>query len=408
MKAESVEDWVNWSGSVSFRPTSTCRPETEEEVASLVREARSTGRSIRPVGHGHSSMPLMATSDILLDTKGLSGLVDCDTGSGVARIRAGTGLAELGPELADRDLALENYGDVDYQAIGGVLATGTHGTGLGLGNFSSNLLGFRMVTGTGEVVEVDERDVEELRAGRLGLGALGVMTEVTMRLVPAEDLHRLEWCVPVEDCLARWEDLVNENRNFDFYWHPRRDEAQIRILNRQGETPTGLVDALAPASGEFRRDTTGPAHEVQPRDRGIRFDEMEHAIPIEVFHHAFEETRERVKEVHRRVVGWRVLCRTVAPDDGFLSPFLDRTSATIANLQNASLPWRDYFDDMEPRMRSHGGRPHFGKKHTAESGDLRTMGLELDRFLQVREAFDPDGVFLNDHLRKLLGVEAKK
>jgi FAD/FMN-containing dehydrogenase len=404
LKVDEDLDWANWSGSVSFQPAETCHPQSREDLRLLVEQARSGGRTIRPVAHGHSSMPLSKTSEMLVDVRGISGVVECDRASLTARIRAGTGLAELGPALASCGLALENYGDVDYQSIGGVLATGTHGTGLRLGNFPSNLLGFELVTGTGEVVEVGPADSDELRAGRLNLGALGMISEVTLKLVPAIELHRLEWCVHIDECLDRWDDLVAENRNFDFYWHPRRDEAQIRILNPVGETPSALVNELAPG-GRFRKELVGPAHEVQPQDRGMKFDEMEHSLPISSFREAFDQTRERVKEVHRRVVGWRVLCRTVAPDDGFLSPFLDRESATIAHLQNATLPWREYFDDMEPRMRSLGGRPHFGKKHSARAADLRAMGLELDRFNEVRRGFDPDGIFLNDHLRDLLGED---
>lgn len=403
----ATREWRNWSGSLSFRPAEIRRPSSEQEVAEIVREARAGGRTVRPVGHGHSSMPLMATDDVLLDTRALAGVLTCDRQRGTATVGGGSALEDLGPALAERGLGLENYGDVDYQSIGGVIATGTHGTGLRLGSFSSNLLGCRIVTGEGEVVEIGPGDGDELRAARVALGSLGVMTRITLRVVPALELHRREWCVRTDECLERFDELAERNRNFDFYWHPRRDEAQIRILNEPGAAPDDLIAELPPSSGGVRKEVTGPAHEVQPEDRGIRFDEMEHALPLGSVHGGFAETRRRVKAEHRRDVGWRVLCRTVAADDGLLSPFRERPSATIAHLQNATLPWADYFADMEPRMRRLGGRPHFGKKHTARAAELERSGLALGRFEAVRRRFDPDGVFLNDHLRELLGVEPR-
>jgi FAD/FMN-containing dehydrogenase len=399
-----ASEWVNWSESVRFTPGEVCLPESEDEVVELVRRARAEGRTVRPVGHGHSSMPLMETGETLLDTRRLAGVIDHDREALTATVGAGSALSDLGPALHDVGLALENFGDVDLQAIGGAIGTGTHGTGIELGNFSSNLLGFRLVTGTGEVLDVGSDDVEELRAGRVALGALGVMTRLTLRVVPAMELHRREWCVHVDRCLERWEELCRRNRNFDFYWHPRRDEAQIRILNQPGQAPEDLIAELPPARGEVRKEESGRGYIVQPEERGLKFDEMEHALPIESFGEAFAVTRERVKAEHRREVAWRVLCRTVAADDGLLSPFLGRTSATIAHLHNAGMPYERYFADMEPRMRELGGRPHYGKKHTARAADLREMGLEVDRFNAVRERLDPDGVFLNEHLRELLGV----
>jgi FAD/FMN-containing dehydrogenase len=403
--ATERREWTNWSRSVRFTPGEIVAPSTEEEVVDIVRRARRDGRRVRPVGRGHSSTPLMATDDVLVETHNLSGVVRADREACVATLRGGTGLEDIGPLLHEHGLALENFGDVAFQAIAGAIGTGTHGTGGELGNFSRNLLGFRVVTGTGDVVEVGADDVEELRAGRVALGALGIMTELTLRVVPAFRLRRLEWCVHLEDCMARYDELVHRNRNFDFYWHPRRDEAQIRILNEPGTEPEDLVAELPPERDEIRKDGTDWSFKIQPQQRGILFDEMEHALPYERFREAFAETRERVKAEHRKDVAWRVLCRTVAPDDGFLSPFLGRNSTTIAHLQNATLDWKRYFADMEPRMRAYGGRPHLGKKHTAAAADLRAMGLEVDRFDAVRERFDPDGVFLNDHLRELLGLE---
>lgn len=401
MRQEERKEWVNWSGSLRFTPGVVEEPESEEELCELIRRAAEEGRTVRPVGEGHSSTPIVATGDILVSLRRITGLVSHDEEAREATLRAGTGLQDVGPALHEVGLALENYGDVDFQALAGVVGTGTHGTGKDLGNFSSMVAGFRMVTASGDVVEVGEDDPGVLNAARVSLGALGIFTELRLRLVPAFRLRRREWCVHVEDCLANLDRLIEENRNFDFYWHPRRDEAQIRVMNPPGEEPEELFRELQPADG-LRKDEEGWSFEVIPEQRDLKFDEMEYMIPAGAFRDCFQEVRERIKERHRQYVGWRVLCRTVAADDGFLSPFYGRDTMTIALLQNNTLPHEEYFADMEPILRSYEGRPHWGKKHTLKADDLRPLYPMWDRFQEVRERLDPEGLFLNDYLREIL------
>lgn len=406
MKSTEQREWVNWSESLRFTPGQTVEPQSEDEVAELVADCAAEGRCVRPVGKGHSSMPLVETDDVLVDLHHMSGVVSVDKERHEAVIRGGSSLVEVGDGLHEHGLALENYGDVDYQALSGAIGTGTHGTGIRLGNFSSNLLGYRIVTGDGRVRDIGPDD-DELRAGRVALGALGIFTQLRLRVVPALRLRRREWCVHIDDCLEHLDELMDQNRNFDFYWHHRRDEAQLRTLNEPEREPLELLDRLGGCDeSNLRKDQLDWSRFVQPAERGMKFDEMEYAIPVEAFGDCFAEVRARVKDRHRQNVGWRILCRSVAADDGYLSPFSGRDSMTIALLQNNTLPDEEYFGDMEPILVAHGGRPHFGKKHSAGSDQLRQSLPHYDAFRETRRRFDPQGTFLNDHLRHLLDEEA--
>lgn len=308
MQTKKQEEWVNWSESLRFTPDLIAEPESEDELAELVRRAAGDGRTVRPVGEGHSSTPIMATDETLVSLERITGIVSHDKEAREATMRAGTLLEDLGKQLHEVGLALENYGDVDYQAIAGAVGTGTHGTGKNLGNFPSMITGFRMVTASGDVLEVGEDDLDVLRAARVSLETLGIFTELTMRMMPAFRLRRREWCVHIDDCLANLDRLIEENRNFDFYWHPRRDEAQLRTLNMPGEEPEGLFRELAPSEDGWRKDEEGWSFEIIPQERGLKFDEMEYMLPAEAFRECFQEVRERIKERHRQYVGWRVLC----------------------------------------------------------------------------------------------------
>ncbi|GAA1451228.1 D-arabinono-1,4-lactone oxidase [Nesterenkonia lacusekhoensis] len=401
MARSSVE---NWSGSISFTPQKLARPGNERDVVRLVRRARRRGSGVRPIGSGHSSTPLMNTDDVLVSLDRMSGVVEADPDLGRASILPGTGLSELGAELEQFGLAMENLGDVDYQTIAGALGTGTHGSGITLGNLSSTMIGGRLVTGTGEVlpfgVDAGEDPSDPLaRAAQVSLGTLGILTSVTLQLEEAHELHRQNWMTHIDWVLEHFDQLVRSHRSVDFYWYPRSDLAQVRTLDKPGQEP----DLMPP--GELKKDVVGPNYEVIPNDRHLKFEEMEYMLPLDTSLEAFREVRRRVKEVHRSQVGWRVLVRTIAADQAMISNAQHRQTMTIALLQNHSLPYEDYFDDLEPVFREFRGRPHWGKKHSLKAPQLRMLYPEWADFQALRRDLDPDGIFLNDYLRELFGEE---
>jgi FAD/FMN-containing dehydrogenase len=392
-----AREWVNWSGSLRFSPGHSWAATDEAAVVEMVHRARTEGWTLRPVGAGHSSSPLVRTDGPLLDLRHLSGVLDHDLDARRATVGSGTRLGDLGDQLYDRGLAMENLGDVDLQAIAGAVSTGTHGTGVRFGNLSTQVAGMRLVTGTGEVVEVSsERSPELLPAVRLSLGVLGVATAVTLRLVPAFELRRQEWCSHIDWTLEHLDELQQQNTHMDFYWYPRSDQTQIRILNTPDRSPSPRPQ------GQLRSEEVKHSHRALASQRELRFDEMEYMLPREAFRDCFAEVRRRIKTRHRKEVGWRVLVRTIAADDIYLSPAHDRATTTIACLHNASLPHDAYFADMEAVFRAHAGRPHWGKKHSLTAGELRPLYPAWDTFSAIRRKLDPDGVFLSPDLAHLL------
>lgn len=398
--------FVNWSGSLSFTPDEFAEPRDEDEVRALVLRARETGAKIRPVGSGHSSSPLVRTDGILVSLDQLEGMIS--GGGNVATVWAGTRLRELGEGLYDAGLAMDNLGDVDYQSIAGATATGTHGTGLAFGNLSTQVIGVRLVTGTGETLDVaPDQNPELFPAARLSLGALGVITRITLDVQPSYRLHRRSWCAHVDWTLDHLAELQHTNRNMDFYWYPRSDQTQIRVMNRVDPPPderpwsSRREPRFAP-SGEPRESQVGPTHHTIPHNRELRFEEIEYMMPSEAFAACFAEVRRRVRERHRRYTGWRILVRTIAADDIWLSNAYGRTTTTIACLQNTSLPHHEYFRDMEAVFRQYGGRPHWGKKHWLTARELRPLYPRWSEFQAARRRLDPDGVFLAPELARLL------
>ena len=394
-------EFRNWSGSLSFTPSARVSPANEEELVHVIRQAARAGETVRVVGAGHSSMPLVETADVLVSLDRMKGIVSHDPSTGRTTIRTGMNLGEAGKEFLGLGFAMHNLGDVDMQMVVGAVGTGTHGTGRRLPILSAALSGVRAVTATGDVVEWRESDDPDLlEAARVSLGVLGIFTEITLDLVPTYRLRRTEWCTHTDECLAHLDELVERNRNFDFYWYPRSDEVQLRLLNPPGD---GMQDV---PYARLVSDEEGWSSEVLARYRDLRFDEMEYAMPAAAAPRCFLEVRDRIRQRHRKTVGWRVLYRTVAADNAFLSSSYHKETVSISLHQNSGLAYEEFFNDIEPIFRAYGGIPHWGKKHNLLARQLEPLYPQWGRFLAIRRQLDPDGILLNPYLRSLLGVES--
>ncbi len=390
------ENWTNWAGSIRCTPWEIARPGDEAEVAQAVGRAAEAGVGVRVAGSGHSFTPLVATDGLLLDLDGLTGLVHADRSHTRARARAGTKLHDLGELLFAEGLAMENLGDVNVQALAGALSTGTHGTGRALRNLPSQLTGMRLVLADGSLRDLDaDHDPDLLDAARVSLGALGVVVEVDLHLRPAYRLHECVRRMPMDACLEELDDGIANHRHYEFWWYPPKDRAEVKWIDETEADPDPLEDR----KGE-RIDWS---HRLLPSVRDLRFHEMEYSVPADRGRDCLLAVRERMRSHHPDVM-WPVEYRRVAADDAWLSTAHGRDVAAISLHQDANLPHQEFFSDVEPIFLEHGGRPHWGKVHGLGADQLRARYERFDDFLRVRSELDPDGRFLNEHLRGLFGV----
>lgn len=387
-------EWSNWSGGVRCRAHELATPASEAELVALVERARRQGRTVRPLGSGHSFAPVVATDGSIVSLDRLVGLESHDRQRLAATVRAGTKLRDLGGALLELGMAMENLGDVDVQALGGALATGTHGTGWTLPNLSARVSWLRLVGGSGDVHECDaEGDPELFRAARVSLGALGIVTAVRLRLLPAYRLHERSWRAPLGEILEKLDSLVFGHRHFEFFYFPRHDFAEAKAIDPTDADPS----AVAGRRGE-RIDWSA---RILPSVREERFNEMEYSVPAR---HGPACLRALVSRVHARhpEVAWPLEYRSVAADDAFLSPAQGRATVTISVHQDGRHPFRGFFEDVEPILLEHEGRPHWGKFHTGSARSLAPRYPDWERFQAVRRRLDPAGVFLNEHLVSIL------
>jgi FAD/FMN-containing dehydrogenase len=387
--------WTNWAGSVSCAPAGLPAPKSEAEISALIRRAAAEGHSLRLVGTGHSFTPLVATNGYVVSLDDWAGIESHDPSRLEATVRAGTKLHALGEALLALGLATANLGDIDVQSLGGALGTGTHGTGRSLPNLSAQLAALRLVLASGEVVECSEqREPDLFRAARVSFGALGVVSAARLRLLPAYRLHETTRRQSLAETLERLPEDIAGNRHFEFFWYPQRDVVETKALNPTGAEPESV------AGRKYER--IGWSAHILPSVRELKFHEMEYSVPAETGRDCMRAVEARMRS-RWSDVQWPVEYRTLRSDDAWLSTAHERETVTISIHQDAGLPYRELFEDLEAIFRGHSGRPHWGKLHTRSARELAELYPRFADFCALRLRLDPEGVFLNDHLRMLLG-----
>ncbi|GAA5029029.1 D-arabinono-1,4-lactone oxidase [Microbacterium fluvii] len=429
--------WQNWGRSARVRPQRVEFPRSVGAVVRAVEAAKTRGMLIKAVGAGHSFTGIAVAPGVLLDLTDLSGIVSVDRERSRVTLLAGTRLHRIPALLAPYGLAMQNLGDIDRQSIAGAISTGTHGTGSRFGGISTQVVGAKLVTGTGELLTVDENEnADLLPAVAVGLGALGILVEVTLQCVPAFVIHALERPEPLEAVLDELDERGTGADHFELYWFPHTDVAMTKTNTRlPADAPLHPLSAagkwvddvligtavheavcrlgkIAPGSIPFvnrtaakiwgDREFTDRSHRVFATARDVRFREMEYAVPADNLRPAIDAVRALIDDR-----GWRISfpieVRFAAADDLWLSTASGRASGYLA----VHRYWREdpteYFEAVEQIMLSLGGRPHWGKMHTLDASVLRGRYPRFDDFVALRDRLDPDRLFRNRYLDRVLG-----
>ncbi|WP_372968217.1 D-arabinono-1,4-lactone oxidase [Microbacterium sp.] len=429
--------WQNWGRSAQVKPLRVERPRSPEGVQRAVVAAVAQGLTIKAVGAGHSFTGIAVAPGVLLELDDLQGLVSADRATGRVTLLAGTRLHRIPGLLAPFGLAMENLGDIDRQSISGAISTGTHGTGAGFGGLAAQVVGATLVTAAGEFLRVDdEHNAEMLPAVALGLGALGILTEVTLQCVPAFAMAAIDEPAPLDDVLASLDHRVEASDHFEFYWFPHTDVAltkrQTRVPESTRRQPLPVIgrwiDETLLSNGVYRvvcaagqvapaitppfnrlavkltgdRRYTELSHRVLTQSRTVRFREMEYALPADHVVPAFRSVRALIEQR-----GWRIEfpieVRFAAADDRWLSTAYGRATGYIAVHRYWRADPSEYFEAVEQIMLEHGGRPHWGKLHTLTADRLREIYPRFEDFTALRDELDPDRRFTNRYLDRVLG-----
>ncbi|MFI1648672.1 D-arabinono-1,4-lactone oxidase [Streptomyces avidinii] len=427
--------WHNWAGNITATPARVVTPASVGELQEAVRRAAEDGLRVKAVGTGHSFTAAAATDGVLVRPQALAGIRSIDRAAGTVTVAAGTVLKDLNVALAREGLSLTNMGDIMEQTVSGATSTGTHGTGRDSASIAAQIRGLELVTADGRLLTCSEKEEPEVfAAARLGIGALGIVTAITFAVEPIFFLTAREEPMGFDRVTAEFEEHFAENEHFEFYWFPHTGNCNTKRNNRsQGPAaPPGPVSAWIEdellSNGLFQavnslgravpatipsiarvasralsaRTYTDIPYKVFTSPRRVRFVEMEYALPRERVVEALRELRAMVDRSGLRI-SFPVEVRTAPADDITLSTASGRDTAYIAVHMYKGTPYQGYFTAAERIFTAHGGRPHWGKVHTRDAQYFAEVYPRFGEFTALRDRLDPDRVFGNDYLRRVLG-----
>ncbi len=433
--AGTSASWRNWAGTAAAEPREVSTPRSADEVAAAVRRAGELGTTVRMTGAGHSFTPAAITDGIMLLPGGMTGIRSVDAAAGLVTAAAGCPLRTLNEELLRHGLALANLGDIQVQTVAGAIQTGTHGTGRDAGGMAAQVAGLELVLADGTITSCSASANPDLfNAARVGLGALGVLTAVTFRVVPAFLLEAREEPMRWGDVIGRLDDLTRDNEHFEFFWFPHTDGCLTKRNNhtagparplsafryrlddeflsntlfgitcRLGHRFPGLIKPVNKVAGRAlsARCYSDASHRVFTSPRRVRFKEQEYAIPRESLAGALREVRGLLERRAWRI-SFPIEVRVTPGDDPWLSTGQGRDSAYIAFHVFHASPHEDYFRETEAVLTAAGGRPHWGKMHTRDAAYLRGVYPRFGDFAALRDKLDPERRFANAYLSRVLG-----
>lgn len=383
--------WTNWSGHLTTTRANVRHVRSEADAVAVAAAAGPS--TIRVAGAGHSHMPLVPTDDLILDLSGLSGVLSVDAERRQATIRAGTPIYALGPALHASGLALTNQGDIDRQSLAGAVATGTHGTGSTLQNFSASVVGARLALASGDLVDCSANDESDLwQAARLNLGSLGIVTRLTLQLRPAYRLRERGFVKPYLDLVPSLDELIGASRHFEFFWYPVADEAVVKVIDETEDEPE------YPLAAEGSR--VGWNYEVLPNHRTWPHTEIEYSVPADRGPACLDAIRSML-QADFPDMAWPVEYRALAADDVWLSTAYRRPTVAISLHCDIGHDDEPLFRSAEEVFRSYDGRPHWAKINYLNGDELAGVHTRWGDWWDVRDRVDPTGRFLNDYLQSI-------
>ena len=432
--SQQTTRWSNWAGNQQTGSVLVSKPQTESELQQVVQNAQTSGRRVKAVGSGHSFTAIAIAEEVLVDLSKYDEILAIDKINQTVTVQSGIQLSKLNQALYENSLAMQNLGDIAYQTIAGAISTSTHGTGAKFTGIANQVVALRVVLADSSIVECSANvNAELFSCARVGLGAIGLISTVTLKVVPAFNLAVIEEPMRLDDVLQNLDLHVDSNDHFEFFWVPHTGWALTKRNNRNnlpiepmskmshwysktlmenyafgavcmlGKARPSLIPKLAkalPSSG--RNEYSDASHKVFASKRIIKFYEMEYAIPREACAEALNRVRRMVTD-SGFFLNFPVEVRFTAPDEIPLSTASNRESAYIAVHIYKGMNYVPYFTEVESIMNSYQGRPHWGKLHFQNASTLASRYPQWDVFQSVRNQVDPKRMFSNQYLETVLG-----
>ncbi|WP_296405214.1 D-arabinono-1,4-lactone oxidase [Psychrobacter sp.] len=427
--------WENWVGYVKAQPENKLTPSSIEEIQLIVKQARLAKKRIRVTGAAHSFSGCAKPEEIAISLHNMRGLISVDKEEQLVTLYAGTYLHEIGDALREHGLALENMGDVQAQTIAGAASTATHGTGITLGSVANQVVAWEWVDGKGELHTQDRGDpkTDELgNALHASLGMLGIFTKLTLKVVALYGLKESNERLEFEQGLANFHYMAQSHRHMEWFLFPGTNKLQQKTLTviphkamKRGQKIKDNFESIVMLNGAFyllsemarfnpkwtklvsqisansipNTFREGYCYEVFPTPRGVKFNETEYFIKLSDFEACIKEVND-ILLINNKNSHFPIEVRTHKGETGMLSPTQGVDCAVLSFHVYKGMDCEPLFQWVYDYMKKWQGRPHWGKVNKLNSAELKALYPQMDRFLQIREYYDPDKVFMNSWLEQ--------
>ena len=408
---------TNWAGNVTFSARRFHRPASVAELRRLVADST----RLRALGTGHSFNRIADTTGDLVSVAGLPARMEIDPERRTVTVSAGVRYGELAARLHAEGYALANLGSLPHISVAGACATGTHGSGEHNGNLATAVSAMELVTADGQLVTVSRSaDGDHFPGMVVGLGALGIVTSLTLDLEPTFDLRQYVYQdLPGEDLREHFDEIVGGGYSVSLFtdwtsarinqvWRKRRvDERGSERAERHWHGATLAAGPLHPVPGMSAVNCTeqlgvpGPWHARLPHFR-LEFTpssgeelQSEYLVPRNcalASLDALAGIRDRIAPVLQISE-----IRTVAADDLWLSPSYQRDSVAIHFTWIKDTPAvTPVLAAIEERLAPFGARPHWGKLFSTSPEVVRGLYERWSDFRALLDRYDPTGKFRNE------------
>jgi|SRR5271165_5767263 len=416
----SKSNLTNWAGNLQYSTDHLYSASSLDQVRSFVKKTK----KLKVLGTRHCFNDIADSTHSLLSLKSMN-KIELDSQAHSVTVDAGISYGQLCPYLHGKGFALHNLASLPHISIAGACTTATHGSGEKNGNLSTAVSALEIVTASGEVVKLSRtHDGETFRGAVVGLGALGVITKVTLDIQPTYMMRQYVYenlpLSAMKDHFDAIESSAYSVSLFTDWQNQRMNEVWIKSRDEQGQafdaTPdffgakpaTRNLHPIAELSAENcteQMGVPGPWFERLPHFRmgftpsagkelqSEYFVPREHAVEAIL---AVERLRDQISP-HLLISE----IRAIAADNLWMSPCHQQPCVTIHFTWKQDWPAvRKLLPVIEKQLAPFHARPHWGKLFATPPSELKSIYKKLPDFIQLSQTYDPHGKFHNQFLER--------
>ncbi len=421
--------FTNWAKNETCVAQKYFVPETEAELIEAIEQSK----TVRFTGTGHSWSSICLNTEALINLDRYNKILHLDKEKLRIKVQPGIKLWQLNEELDKHGLALKNLGSIAKQSLAGAMCTATHGSGIQFQILASQIEEFTIIKANGEkLVLHHERDKELFNLCVVNLGCLGVVSEITLNVVPAFNLHDQTSVMNLEQAINQLDEMVNSTDHFKLWWFPHVDDVVVYRYTRTQEKANDsrfrqwLMDEILSVSvyrlflkmGNINRDWRKKINRalvkkfMQPLNRIEKsykvfnvpepplHREVEWAFDISIAKELLLEYTQMINASAHRINFIQEIRFTKA-DDYALSPCYQRHTIWLGAYNADNFGWKELMNDFEQLAKRYNGRPHWGKEFSCNNEYFKAVYPKLDDFKMLRSQVDPDGKFINEYISKI-------